>query len=169
MKRVTNKLLLIIALGFFVWELGLGDIIIQATPQVISGTWVPITRGMKTATGVTFGWLFDHGLVADNNRSASYREAAEADSDGDGFTNGEEYIADTHPTQSNSFFAIEQTADTLRWHSATGRTYTLKGAARLTEGFSVISNYTGVAGTLTYSNVYSDGFGFYRLEARLSD
>ena len=128
---------------------------------------VPITRSQISTNGTSFGWLKDHNLVADTNSSASYAAAVLADSDGDGFANGQEYIADSDPNSSNSFFRITVADSALSWHSAIGRVYTVKGATNLTDTFTSITNFTGIAGTLSYTNAGTDGFRFYRVEVEL--
>jgi len=129
---------------------------------------IPITRSQTSTNGTSFGWLKDHDLVADTNSSASYAAAALADSDSDGFANGQEYIADSDPNSSNSFFRIIVADSALSWHSATGRVYTVKGATNLTETFTFITNFTGVAGTPAYTNAGADGFRFYRVHVELA-
>jgi len=134
----------------------------------IENVQVPITRGMTNEKGVTFGWLKDHNLVDNTNSSASYAAAALADSDSDGFANWQEYIADSDPNSSNSFFRITVADSALSWHSATGRIYTVKGATNLTDTFTFITSFTGVAGTFSYTNAGTDGFRFYRVQVELA-
>jgi|GEM_PF-998424 len=129
---------------------------------------VPITRSQTSTNGTSFGWLKDHNLVADTNSSASYAAAALVDADGDCFANWQEYIADSDPNSSSSVFCITVADSALSWHSATGRVYTVKGATNLTDTFTSITSFTGVAGTLFYTNAGTDGFRFYRLEAELA-
>jgi hypothetical protein len=62
----------------------------------------PITRDMTTTDGINFGWLYDNKLVVNTGSTESYNASANLDSDGDGFSNGEEYITGTNPTNSNS-------------------------------------------------------------------
>ncbi len=129
---------------------------------------VPVTRLQRTTKGIPFGWLYDQGIVTSGGSSA-YEAGSLIDTDLDGFFNWEEYIADTGPNLSNSYFRVECSASELSWHSATGRTYTLRGTATLTNTFSVISNFTGIAGTLTYSDLLTDAFSYYRLNAKLTE
>jgi len=91
-----------------------------------------------------------------------------ADSDSDGFANWQEYIADSDPNSSNSFFRINVADSALSWHSATGRVYTVKGATNLTETFTFITNFTCIAGMLSYTNAITDGFRFYRVQVELA-
>lgn len=110
----------------------------------------------------------DNNLVADINSFASYAAAALADSDSDGFANWQEYIADSDPNSSNSFFRITVADSALSWHSATGRVYTVKGATSITDTFTFITNFTGVAGTLAYTNARTGGFRFYLVQVELA-
>jgi hypothetical protein len=136
-------------------------------PTQVAQITVPISLLQKTSNGTPFSWLKDNNLVADTNNTASYDAAAQADTDGDGFDNGQEYIADSDPNNSNSFFRITVADSAMNWHSATGRVYTVKGTTSLTNTFSVITNFTGIAGNLTYSNLPASGFSFFRLTAEL--
>ncbi|MDD3277007.1 MAG: cellulase family glycosylhydrolase, partial [Kiritimatiellales bacterium] len=129
---------------------------------------VPITRNMTNTLGVTFGWLKDHNLVTDTNSSASYQAAALADTDNDGFANWKEFITDTDPGDSNSLFRITLSGTDISWPAATGRTYTVKGTSSLTNTFSTVTTFPGISGTLSYNNVVTDIFSFFRLEAALS-
>jgi hypothetical protein len=129
---------------------------------------LPITCTQTSTNGTSFGWLKAHNLVADTNRSASYAAAALADPDSDGFANWQEYIAASDPNSSNSFFRITVADSALSWHSATVRVYTVKGATNLTDTFTFITNFTGIAGTLSYTNAGTDGFRFYRVQAELA-
>jgi hypothetical protein len=53
-------------------------------------------------------------------------------------------------------------------HSSAGRVYTVKGATNLNDTFTFITNFTGISGTLSYTNFYTDVFRLYRLEVELA-
>jgi hypothetical protein len=161
--RLLEKLLMAVAAGLFVWELGLGDIIRKAAAPSgpVNGCWVPITRNMVTSNGASFGWLYDQGLVSNTNLRASYEEAALADPDGDGFSSGAEYVAGTDARQSNSFFCVQSSGMVLSWSAVTGRVYEVLRTDRLTEAFTN-------AATIEYpTNTYAADSGFYRVHVRV--
>jgi hypothetical protein len=161
--RVLDKLLLTVAGGLFIWEIGLGDFVMQAVfPEgPVSGCWVPITRNMVTSNGCSFGWLYDQGLVSNTNLRASYEEAALEDSDGDGFSNGSEYVAGTDAKQSNSYFRVEASEMVLSWSCVTGRVYEVLRTDRLTDAFTN-------AATIEYpTNTYAAAAGFYRVNVKM--
>ena len=87
------------------------------------------------AQGTPHWWLAWHELT---NNGASFDEAEAGDTDFDTFTAGEEYIADTDPTDSNSYFRVTQITHespvTVRFDSSTGRLYILEGATNLVNG-----------------------------------
>lgn len=99
----------------------------------------------------------------------------DADPDGDGLTNLEEYLAGTDPTDPNSLFAIVSVARgpagfTVRWSSAGGRHYRVLRAAELGAdgaGFAVVGS--GLEATPPW-NSYLDvtanpaGTYFYRIQ-----
>ena len=68
-----------------------------------------------------------------------------ADSDLDGMSNAEEQIAGTDPTKASSVFALLSAVTTsdhagvlLSWQSVSGRTYEVRKAARLGDGFTEV-------------------------------
>jgi hypothetical protein len=160
--RLFDKLLMVVAGGFFLWEIGLGQIVMQTlSSEPVSGVRVPITRLQKTSNGTSFGWLYDQGLVSNNNSSASYEEASLADADGDGFSNGSEYITGSDPKQSNSYFRVQMNGTLLSWAAVTGRVYEIQRTDRLTEAFTN-------AATIEYpTNTFSAAAGFYRVNVRM--
>ena len=122
---------------------------------------VPITRNMTNENGVTFGWLNDHNLVSDTNSTASYEAAALTDTDNDGFANWQEYVADTDPNQSNSFFRVDCSATNLSWNSVTGRVYDVYRADALSDTFTSTASFEYPA------NSFPATPGFYRVKVRM--
>lgn len=85
-------------------------------------------------------WEAQYNLNSDNSSDAGQ------DPDGDGFSNLEEYIAGTHPLESNSSFKATATVASgtsaprlvLSWSAIAGRTYEVQASTQLTTGFTTI-------------------------------
>ena len=92
------------------------------------------------------------------------------DSDGDGLTDLEEYLAGSDPTSASSSFVFvnsspNPTTNTLRWASSSNRTYTIHYTTNLMQSFSVLES--GIEGTPPVNEYkhYSIARGdFYRIE-----
>ena len=98
------------------------------------------------------------------------------DSDEDGCANGEEWLADTDPTNDASFFCITNVTPaspyTVYFHSSTGRVYTMGGATDLVDG--AWTNVLGAGPRLGAGGVDSmtdtnepPAGPFYRLEVQM--
>jgi hypothetical protein len=172
-KIVLDKILATVAGGMFIWNAGLGDVVnkyvtASSDSTVKLGCYVPITRSMVTTNGVNFGWLYDHGLVADNNSSASYQEAANADSDGDGLSNAQEYAFGSEPKVSNSVsnIRLDIANKKLSWGSSNSNyTYVVQSRTNLVSGdWQEIStvNYPTNKFDIPTDNKQE----FYKIEAR---
>ena len=96
----------------------------------------------RTTGGVPYTWL-DHWyndlLTADD-----YDNASASDTDGDGFTAEQEYIANTDPTNAASSFSVIVAAPAegddgfeLSWESHSGRVYSVWGTTDLQEPFEL--------------------------------
>lgn len=96
---------------------------------------VPITRDMRTENGVSYGWLYDQGLVTNNNMRVAYENAAKADNDGDGFSNGEEYILGSNPKDRNSIPKLEHdmSKHELSWKCVPGFDYVVQSKDSLAQ------------------------------------
>lgn len=145
---------------------------------VTSFTWPNITAdGSLSATfapdlaagGTPDWWLAAYGWT--NNFDA----AEASDTDGDGFTAGQEYIAGTDPTDTSSALRIldmRMAPPQITLLSATNRLYTLYGRPDLAAGNWVpVSNQTDISGngsllTLVDTNTPAVNW-FYRLSVRL--
>ena len=115
-------------------------------------------------------WLASYGLPSDG--SADY-----ADSDGDGMSNWQEYLAGTNPTNAGSVFKItssqmiSSTQFVLRWSSVTNRLYDVTRATNLAAGagaFVPRPGATNLVGTAP-QNAWTDSVsrasppGYYRV------
>ena len=99
---------------------------------------------------------------------------AQADSDGDGVTNIDEYIADTNPEDPASVFLIRLKPDGagVTWDGRPGRTYTVWATRDLREAFTVVaSGIDGVGPETAYATdaqtlglLSAGGAIFYRVE-----
>lgn len=82
----------------------------------------------STTNGITWAWLLKYGLATDG--SADLQQ-----SDTDTVNNLQEYIADTDPTNSASYFCITDISNspttTVSFVSSAGRAYTLIGVTNL--------------------------------------
>ena len=81
---------------------------------------------MKTSQGTPYLWLDQYSLVT----NANYTVADLTDTDKDGYTAWQEYVADTNPTNAASLFRIVAVSNLPPWKvyfegSSTGRQYTL--------------------------------------------
>jgi len=126
---------------------------------------VPITRHQKTSKGIPFGWLYDQGIVTSGG-SAAYESGSLIDSDLDGFFNWEEYIADTGPNLSNSYFQVNCTVSNISWHSATGRVYSVWWTTNLQQTFQPLETNIHWT-TSTYTNTSSHSPTYYKINVEL--
>lgn len=121
------------------------------------------------ADGIPDNWEYEKSSNATN-------VIAESDQDGDGFTGTEEYIADTDPTDSNSFWQIEgqitSTNQTFTFTGSTARQYQLLYTTNdlaatnltwITNGVPVWGE--GVNTEITVTN--TENMVFYRMRAIL--
>ena len=145
---------------------------------VTAFTWPNITAaGSINATfapdlaagGTPDWWLAAYGWTN------SFDAAEASDTDGDGFTAGQEYIAGTNPTDTSSALRIldmRMAPPQITFLSATNRLYTLYGRPDLAAGNWVpVSNQTDILGnggllTLVDSNTPAVKW-FYRVGVRL--
>jgi hypothetical protein len=86
--------------------------------------------------GIPDGWYLQYGFDPDGP------SVAELDSDGDGFTNRQEFLLGTDPTDPTSRFRVtnvevnEAGHLTVTWTSVGGRTYIVEYTNELSQGFS---------------------------------
>lgn len=90
----------------------------------------------STASGVSYDWL--DGWYAGLTTAEDYENAAASDTDGDGQTAEQEYIANTSPTDSGSRFSVGSASPqggapgfVLNWNSQSGRVYSVWGTTNL--------------------------------------
>lgn len=91
------------------------------------------------------------------------------DQDGDGLTDLEEYLSASDPTSSSSSFVFydsppSPTTFTVRWASASNRTYTIRYTTNLMESFTVlVTNIPGTPPVNEYEHTISSYHTFYRV------
>ncbi|HMP73206.1 MAG TPA: carbohydrate-binding protein [Kiritimatiellia bacterium] len=121
--------------------------------------------------GIPDWWYIQYGL------NPLIPNLASIDSDSDGMTNWEEYIAGTHPVNGNSFLHVQGlnqgaavSGNILRWPSVAGRVYDLHRSENLLlpgGGFSLLQAdilATPPLNTFTDTTATATGTLIYRLE-----
>ncbi len=95
------------------------------------------------------------------------------DCDGDPFSNEEEYIAGTDPTDAASFFCVTNCAPDaagfrIEWESVSGRTYSIWQAASLTNSFTLLTN--NIPYPQSSCTVPADGTNaFFRVQVEVAE
>lgn len=133
-----------------------------------------ITRGQPGSTmtdGLSNTWWETYGITPGNRIAAG-------DYDGDGFSNLEEFIAGTHPGDTNSLLRLEAAGMTggtssglvLRWPGALGRLHVLQRASSLTGTFlPIASNLPSDTPWASYTDAPpAIVHGFYRIGTYLA-
>ena len=152
---------------------GLGEYNCVWTEVAASGTVYAAFAPDLAALGTPHWWLALYGLT---NSGLSFDESETNDADGDIAASGDEYVADTDPTNSLSVFRItgisNGTALAVGFESSSNRVYTLEFQTNLLDVlWTNLPDQTRVVGsngpmTLTDTNA-SEGARFYRLKAGL--
>jgi hypothetical protein len=130
----------------------------------------PLVRGMIASNDVPVWWLVHYDLTND------YDAAALGNQDEDAFTTDKEWIADTDPTNSNSYFRVThityESSVTLHFNSSAERVYVLQGVTDLEGG--IWTNVPGggprggIGGTDTMQDTNNPPQGpFYRMDVEL--
>ena len=97
---------------------------------------------------------------------------ATADSDGDGFNDGDEWTANTVPTNDASYFqwldiqrdSVPSNGHVVRWNAATGRVYSIYWTPSLTNGVQALeTNIHYPRNSYTDSVHDAESSGFYRV------
>jgi hypothetical protein len=91
----------------------------------------------------------------------------EADADGDGFTNVEEYIARSNPTNPDWQVRVNEGHVTFRWVGRTGKTYRVERTQDFRNWSAVTGQIAGQDAFLEYNELSSSGKAqFYRLNVQ---
>jgi hypothetical protein len=143
---------------------------LDANPRVRGGTVdVGAYEFQSPASSISYAWLMSYGLAMDGSADLG-------DPDGDGLNNSQEWVANTHPTNSASnlrllSLAREPAGVSVTWTSVSNRVYLLEGTPGLgsSPAFSAVAtNLAGAPGTTTYldTNAPASGRLFYRVRAQ---
>jgi hypothetical protein len=138
-------------------------------PRIVSGT-VDIGAYEYQGPGslISYAWLQHYGLPTDGSIDAT-------DSDADGRTTFQEWVADTDPTNALSYFYIEAISKgspaIISFQSSSNRIYTLWGTPQLAPlDWTPVPGEQGIpgnGGTLTLSDPTSAPQRFYRVQVNL--
>lgn len=128
-----------------------------------------LVRGMIASNDVPVWWLVRYGLTND------YDAAALGNQDGDGFPTDQEWVADTAPTNGNSFFRLTGTAHTnsfaVSFVCTNSRVYSLQFATNLVDGEWLMAdgatNVAGVGGSMSLTDTVDSAQRSYRVGVSL--
>ncbi len=108
-------------------------------------------------------WESTHGLAVGTADAID-------DLDGDGLSNGDEYLVGTDPGSGNSFFKVTAEPNaaapgqlTLSWNTVPGRRYEIQWSPDLVTPFTPLAEITATAAATTHEMGMAGTLGFYRV------
>ena len=144
---------------------------LDGNPRIAGGTVdIGAYEFQNPASTISYAWLQQNGLPTDGSADA-------LDSDGDGMSNWQEWIAGTDPHNAASALKILSASGnasgvTITWESTTNRTFLLRRGSDFSNpsAFSIIkANIAGSAGTTSFTDASATNAGpyFYRVGVQL--
>lgn len=140
-------------------------------PSGADGTGYPLLRTGLTTWGAPSATDTDADLITDTWEMLYFSSLIDpsADPDGDGQTNLDEFIGGSIPTDTSSFFKIQDlTPPSLSWNSIIGRTYTIYRTTDLNLPFVKITTTSSSPFSDTTTNPEQSSY-FYKITAELDD
>ena len=129
----------------------------------LSGTSATGTAADIDNDGMPDAWETTYNLSVGINDSAG-------DADGDGLTNGNEWLLGTNPQSGTSFFqatltpvAGSATDYHLTWNSVSGKSYIVEWSPNLAVPFATLQTVAGTAISTTITVTRAGTVGFYRV------
>lgn len=121
-------------------------------------------QNVTSNTATPEWWLAQYGLT-------NFTSDAAADTDGDGLSTWQEYIAGTDPTNAASCLqitggSVNAQQAVIRWSSASNRLYSISRTTNLLEPFSILSGASNLPATPpenTYTNPSGGNAAYYRI------
>jgi sugar lactone lactonase YvrE len=145
--------------------------IVSFPRQTLTGLITLSSRTNSTYNdGIPDSWRLRYFGTVDNFLSVS-----NADADGDGFNNWQEYVAGTDPTDPKSYLftgtdqsmAQSQQDSVIYWPSMQGKQYVIQCSPGLFPGsWTSISTNTGTGGNMEIHDASGGGVRFYRVQVQ---
>ena len=137
---------------------------LDGNPRIAGGTVdIGAYEFQSPSSILSYAWAQQYGLATDGLED-------NADADGDGMSNWQEWKAGTIPTNVASVLLMAATSNsisgvTVTWQSVSGVTYYIQSSTNLPDFTSIKSNLVGQAGTTSYNDTTATVSGpcFYRV------
>jgi hypothetical protein len=126
-----------------------------------------VSAAQDDGDGMPSDWENLYGLDTNSNDGA-------LDPDHDGYSNFQEYIVGTNPTNASRFAISDPhrsgAALSMGWNALSGRRYTVECRDSLTAGsWQVLTNFSGTNGTMSFSATNLNPACFYRIHVQLEE
>jgi uncharacterized repeat protein (TIGR02543 family) len=159
--------------GWWTGTNGTGTSVTSSTTVTISSAQTLYAKwtASNTSQGTPCLWLDQHGLVT----GGDYEAAALADTDGDGFSAWQEYIAGSNPTNKQSLFRVssfyaKSVGAVIRWTAVSGRVYGVHRTTNLLNSFqSLETNIVWPQASYTDTVYDAETRSFYKVNVQLAE